>query len=145
VDNLSGWLITIVGPGGLDMPRSRHTRREDPVGVDVTGTGTDQEVTPSPEHELMLASSIGLALLVLLNTLAPAERVPFVLHDMFDVSFNEIAPIVDRSPAAARQLASRARRRVRRASVDEGADQSRQRELVGAFFATSRDGDSAVS
>jgi RNA polymerase sigma-70 factor (ECF subfamily) len=89
----------------------------------------------------MLADSVGLALLLVLNTLAPAERVAFVLHDMFHVSFNEIASIVDRSPAAARQLASRARRRVRGASADHGSDQARQRELVGAFFAASRDGD----
>jgi RNA polymerase sigma factor (sigma-70 family) len=141
VDNLSGWLTTIVARVCLDMLRSRHSRREDPIGVEITGTGADQEVAASPEHEAMLADSVGLALLVLLNTLAPAERVAYVLHDMFDVSFNEIAPIVGRSPTAARQLASRARRRVRRASVDERADQSRQRELVSAFFAASRDGD----
>lgn len=125
----------------LDMLRSRHLRREDSFGVDMTGTGTGQEVTPSPEHEMMLANSVGLALFVLLDTLAPAERVAFVLHDMFDVLFSEIAPIVDRSPAAARQLASRARRRVRRASADQGDDLSRQRELVSSFFAASRDGD----
>jgi RNA polymerase sigma factor (sigma-70 family) len=141
VDNLSGWLTTIVARVCLDMLRSRHSRREDPVGVDITATGTDQEVTPSPEHEVMLANSVGLALLVLLDTLAPAERVAFVLHDMFDVSFNEIAPIVERSPAAARQLASRARRRVRGVAADQGADQSQQRELVSAFFAASRNGD----
>lgn len=140
VDNLSGWLTTIVARVCLDMLRSRHARREDPVGVDISQTGTD-EVTPSPEHEVLLANSVGLALLVLLDTLAPAERVAFVLHDMFDVSFSEIAPIVGRSPAAARQLASRARRRVRGASADQDADRSRQAELVGAFFAASRDGD----
>ena len=141
VDNLSGWLTTTVARVCLDMLRSRHSRREDPAGVDITGTGTGQEVTPSAEQEVMLADSVGLALLVLLNTLAPAERVAFVLHDMFDVPFNEIALILDRSPAAARQLASRARRTVRGASADEGTDRSRQRELVSAFFAASRGGD----
>jgi RNA polymerase sigma-70 factor, ECF subfamily len=147
VDNLSGWLTTIVARVCLDMLRSRQSRREDPVGMDFTGIGTDHEVMTSPEDEVMLANSVGLALLVVLDTLAPAERVAFVLHDIFDVSFDEIAPIVDRSPAAARQLASRARRRIpgasadRGASADHGSDQARQRELVGAFFAASREGD----
>jgi RNA polymerase sigma factor (sigma-70 family) len=141
VDNLSGWLTTIVARVCLDMLRSRHSRREDPVGMDFTGTGTDHEIMPSPEDEVMLANSVGLALLLVSDTLAPAERVAFVLHDIFDVSFDEIAPIVDRSPAAARQLASRARRRIRGASTDRGSDQARQRELVGAFFAASREGD----
>ena len=141
VDNLSGWLTTIVARVCLDMLRSRHSRREDLVGMDFTGIGTDHEVMPSPEDEVMLANSVGLALLLVLDTLAPAERVAFVLHDVFDVSFDEIAPIVDRSPAAARQLASRARRRIRVASADGDSDQARQRELVGAFFAASREGD----
>lgn len=141
VDNLSGWLTTIVARVCLDMLRSRHSRREEPVGMDFTGIGTDHGVMPSPEDEVMLANSVGLALLLVLDTLAPAERVAFVLHDSFDVSFDEIAPIVDRSPAAARQLASRARRRIRGASADHGSDQARQRELVGAFFAASREGD----
>lgn len=141
VDNLSGWLTTIVARVCLDMLRSRHSRREDLVGMDFTGTGMAREVMPSPEDEVMLASSVGLALLLVLDTLAPAERVAFVLHDTFDVSFDEIAPIVDRSPAAARQLASRARRRIRGASAGPSSDQARQRELVGAFFAASRGGD----
>ena len=141
VDNLSGWLTTIVARVCLDMLRSRHSRREDPVGMDFTGIGTDHEVMPGPEDDVMLANSVGLALLVVLDTLAPAERVAFVLHDTFDVSFDEIAPIVDRTPAAARQLASRARRRIRGASADRRSDQARQRELVGAFFAASREGD----
>jgi RNA polymerase sigma factor (sigma-70 family) len=141
VDNLSGWLTTIVARVCLDMLRSRHSRREDPVGLDFTGTETDREVGPSPEDEVMLASSVGPALLLVLDTLAPAERVAFVLHDIFDVSFDEIAPIVDRRPAAARQLASRARRKIRGASADHGPDQARQRELVSAFLAASRAGD----
>jgi hypothetical protein len=109
--------------------------------LDFTGIGTDREVMPSPEDEVMLANSVGLALRLVLDTLAPAERVAFVLHDTFDVSFDEIAPIVDRSPAAARQLASRARRRIRGASAGHSPDQARQRELVGASFAASREGD----
>lgn len=141
VENLSGWLTTIVARVCLDMLRSRHSRREDLVGLDITEIGMDPQDTPSPEQEVMLADSVGLALLLDLDTLAPAERVAFVLHDMFHVSFNEIASIVDRSPAATRQLAGRARRRVRGASADHGSDQARQRELVGAFFAASRDGD----
>ena len=141
VDNLSGWLTTIVARICLDMLRSRHSRREDPVSMDLTGIGPDREVMPGPEDEVMLANSVGLALLLVLDTLAPAERVAFVLHDIFDVSFDEIAPIVDRSPAAARQLASRARRRIRGASADHDSDQAREREIVGAFFAASREGD----
>jgi RNA polymerase sigma-70 factor (ECF subfamily) len=141
VENLSGWLTTVVARVCLDMLRSRHSRLEDPLGVDITATGAEHQDSPSPEHEVMLADSVGLALLLVLDTLAPAERVAFVLHDMFDVSFNEIGPIVDRSPAATRQLASRARRRIRGASAQQKSDEARQRELVGAFFAASRGGD----
>jgi RNA polymerase sigma factor (sigma-70 family) len=141
VENLSGWLTTIVARVCLDMLRSRHSRREDPVGVDIAETEMDPGETPDPEHHVMLADSIGLALLLVLDTLAPPERVAFVLHDMFDMSFNEIAPIVDRSPTATRQLASRARRKVRGASAHQKPDQARRREVVGAFFAAARDGD----
>jgi RNA polymerase sigma-70 factor (ECF subfamily) len=123
------------------MLRSRKSRREEPLGVHVPdpivsrGDGTD------PEHEALLADSVGLALLVVLETLAPAERLAFVLHDMFDVPFNEIASIVGRSPTAARQLASRARRRVRGAARSPDADLARQREVVDAFLAAARGGD----
>jgi RNA polymerase sigma-70 factor (ECF subfamily) len=123
------------------MLRSRKSRREEPMGEHVpepvarTGAGAD------PEHEAMLADSVGLALLVVLETLTPAERLAFVLHDMFDLPFDEIAPIVGRSPAAARQLASRARRRVRGTATAPDADLTRQREVVAAFLAASRNGD----
>jgi DNA-directed RNA polymerase specialized sigma24 family protein len=124
----------------LTMLRSRTTRREDPLDVRVpdpvvSAGGID------PEQEALLADSVGLALLVVLQTLAPAERLAFVLHDMFAVPFEDIAPIVDRSPAAARQLASRARRRVRGAAPAPDADLARQREVVDAFLAASREGD----
>ena len=141
VDNLGGWLTTVVGRICLDMLRTRRARREDyagswlpePIVVDVDA--------PDPEQEVLLADSVGLALLVVLETLTPAERLAFVLHDMFDVPFDEIAPIVGRSPAAARQLASRARRRVRGAAPTPDADLGRQREVVDAFLAASRAGD----
>jgi RNA polymerase sigma factor (sigma-70 family) len=148
VENLGGWLTTIVARVSLNMLRSRASRREEPMdppvgGQPVTGpaNGTD------PEHEAVLADSVGLALLVVLDTLTPAERLAFVLHDMFAVPFEDIAPIVERSPAAARQLASRARRRVQQAGPDEPdaerqqEDASRQREVVAAFLAASRQGD----
>src|SRR6266705_1986978 len=109
VDNLRGWLTTVVARVCLDMLRSRKTRREEPLGAEL------REPFPGPEHEVMLADSVGLALLVVLETLTPAERVAFVLHDVFGVPFEEIASIVGRSPTAARQLASRARRRVQAA------------------------------
>src|SRR2546425_1727279 len=141
IENLGGWLTTVVARVCLDMLRSRESRREDPLGVH----GPEPAVSPGdgidPEHEALLADSVGLALLVVLQTLAPAERVAFVLHDMFDVSFDEIAPIVGRSPAAARQLASRARRRVRGAATVPNADLTRRREVVGAFLAASRGGN----
>jgi RNA polymerase sigma factor (sigma-70 family) len=142
VDNLGGWLTTVVGRICLDMLRARRARHEDyagswlpePIVVDIDGSS-------DPEHEALLADSVGLALLVVLDTLQPAERLAFVLHDMFGVPFEEIAPIVGRSPAAARQLASRARRRVRTAAPSPDADLAAQRELVDAFLAASRAGD----
>ena len=142
VENLSGWLTTVVARVCLDMLRSRASRREEPVGgplpepaVPSSRTGGD------PEDEALLADSVGMALLVVLGTLGPAERVAFVLHDMFAVPFDEVAAIVGRSPAAARQLASRARRRVQGADAVASGDQSRQREIVDAFLAASRGGD----
>jgi RNA polymerase sigma factor (sigma-70 family) len=135
VENLGGWLTTVVARVCLDMLRSRRSRREEPGAppADAPAAGT-------PESDVAFADAIGPAMLVVLDMLAPPERVAFVLHDMFDLSFDEIATIVDRTPAAARQLASRARRRVRGA-VAPAADVAHNRELVGAFLAASRDGD----
>jgi len=141
VDNLGGWLTTVVARVCLDMLRSRKSRREDPLDAHSSEPiGSAEEGIP-PEHEVLLADSLGLALLVVLETLAPAERVAFVLHDMFDLPFDEIAPIVGRSPTATRQLASRARRRVKGAGAASEADRTRQREVVDAFLAASRGGD----
>ncbi|MEW2357596.1 RNA polymerase sigma factor SigJ [Spirillospora sp. NPDC029432] len=140
VENLGAWLTTVVARVSLNMLRSRGTRREDPLDVHVP----DPVLAPEdggPESEAVLADSVGLALLVVLDTLGPAERVAFVLHDMFGVPFDEIAPMLDRTPAAARQLASRARRRVRGQAPVPDADMSRQRSVVNAFFAAARDGD----
>jgi RNA polymerase sigma factor (sigma-70 family) len=162
VENLGGWLTTIVARVALNMLRSRTLRREEPIDPPATG----QPVAPpdgiDPEHEAVLADSVGLALLVVLDTLTPAERLAFVLHDMFAVPFEEIAPVVERSPVATRQLASRARRRVQEARVQEAGAQearvheegpgdpdaerqpgeiSRRREVVAAFLAASREGD----
>jgi len=136
VENLGGWLTTVVARVCLDMLRSRRARGEQPLGpaVDAIPAGA------TPESEVAFADAIGPALLVVLDMLAPQERVAFVLHDMFDLSFDEIAPIVDRTPAAARQLASRARRRVRGAAAPI-TDVAQNRELVSAFLAASRDGD----
>src|SRR5437773_1496567 len=128
IDNLGGWLTTVVGRACLDMLRTRQSRREDPVGVDATDAARDDDGGVDPEHEAIVGDSLGLALLVVLETLAPAERLSFVLHDLFAVPFDQIAPIVGRSPEAARQLASRARRRVQGASPG-GADRLRQREV----------------
>jgi RNA polymerase sigma-70 factor (ECF subfamily) len=139
VDNLGGWLTTVVARLCLDVLRARKLRREAPLGHHVPHAASSRD-NGSPESALALADSVGSALLIVLETLAPAERVAFVLHDMFDVSFEEVAQILDRSPAATRQLASRARRRVRGAPVREG-DVTRQREVVDAFVAASRDGD----
>jgi RNA polymerase sigma factor (sigma-70 family) len=137
VDNLGAWLTTVVGRISLNMLRSRKTRREahvpEPIIDRIDGT--------NPEHEALLANSIGLALLVVLETLAPAERVAFVLHDIFGVTFEEIAPIVERTPDAARQLASRARRRVQGRNVISDADAHAQRSVVDAFRAAAQDGD----
>jgi RNA polymerase sigma factor (sigma-70 family) len=139
VENLGGWLTTVVARVCLDMLRSRSSRHEEPLGV--PDPIVSREDGSDPEHEALLADSVGLALLVVLETLTPAERLAFVLHDMFSVPFEEIAPIVGRSPTAARQLASRARRRVQGAATASDADLARQREVVDAFFAASRDGD----
>ena len=145
VENLGGWLTTVVGRVCLDMLRSRRSRREEPLGEPLGARFPDPIVGrqggTDPEHEALLADSVGLALLVVLETLTPAERVAFVLHDMFGVPFEEIAPIVDRSPTAARQLASRARRRVQGATNVPDADLTRQREVVDAFLAAARGGD----
>ncbi|MFD5328149.1 RNA polymerase sigma factor SigJ [Streptomyces sp. NPDC127092] len=141
VRNLSGWLTTVVGRVCLDMLRSRTSRREDPLEYYVPDPVVRDEGTADPEQEALLADSVGLALLVVLETLAPAERLAFVLHDMFSVSFDEIAPIVDRTPAATRQLASRARRRVQGAAPAPAPDATRQRQVVDAFLAASQAGD----
>jgi RNA polymerase sigma factor (sigma-70 family) len=141
VENLGGWLTTVVARISLNMLRSRKARREEPMSLQVSDPVADPAGGTDPENEALLADSVGLALLVVLERLSPPERLAFVLHDMFAVPFQEIAPIVDRSPDATRQLASRARRRVRgeRASVD--ADLSRQREVVDAFLAAAREGE----
>jgi len=141
VENLGAWLTTVVGRVCLNMLRSRKLRREEPLGVHVPDPIISRTDGIDPEHEALLADSVGLALLVVLDTLAPAERLAFVLHDMFDVPFDEIAPIVGRSPTAARQLASRARRRVQGASTVPDTDLTRQREVVDAFLAAARGGD----
>jgi RNA polymerase sigma factor (sigma-70 family) len=143
IENLGGWLTTVVARVSLNVLRSRRSRREEPLDVDVhvpepivsRADGVD------PEHEALLADSVGLALLVVLETLDPAERLAFVLHDMFAVPFDEIAPMVGRTPTAARQLASRARRRVHGEATVPDADLTRQREVVDAFFAAARGGD----
>jgi RNA polymerase sigma-70 factor, ECF subfamily len=140
VENLGGWLTTVVARVCLDMLRSRESRREEPLGVHAPEPIVSREGGVEPEREALLGDSVGIALLVVLETLEPDERLAFVLHDMFAVPFDEIAPIVGRSAAAARQLASRARRRVQGASVPE-ADRRRQREIVDAFLAASRGGD----
>ncbi|MFD0147234.1 MULTISPECIES: RNA polymerase sigma factor SigJ [unclassified Streptomyces] len=143
VRNLSGWLTTVVGRVCLDMLRSRASRREDPLEYFVPDplVRGAEGTTRDPEEEALLTDSVGLALLVVLETLGPAERLAFVLHDMFAVSFDEIAPIVDRTPAAARQLASRARRRVQGAAPAPAPDIARQRQVVDAFMAASHGGD----
>ncbi|HEV2358712.1 MAG TPA: RNA polymerase sigma factor SigJ [bacterium] len=141
VENLGGWLTTVVARVCLDMLRARKSRREESLGVHVPDPIVGREDRFDPEHEALLADSVGLALLVVLETLAPAERLAFVLHDMFDVPFDEIASIVGRSPVAARQLASRARRRVRGAATVPDVDLTRQRSVVDAFLAASRGGD----
>jgi RNA polymerase sigma factor (sigma-70 family) len=141
VENLGGWLTTVVARVCLDMLRSRKSRREESLGARVSGPMAGRAEGADPEQEALLSDSVGLALLVVLETLTPAERLAFVLHDMFSVPFDEIAPILGRSPDAARQLASRARRRVRGAAEVPDADLARQREVVDAFLAAARDGD----
>ncbi len=141
VENLDAWLTTVVARISLNMLRSRRARREEPIGVHIPEPIVDRADGTDPEHEALLADSVGLALLVVLETLSPAERLAFVLHDMFAVPFDDIAPIVDRSPEAARQLASRARRRVQGEHTVPDADLDTQREVVEAFLAASRDGD----
>jgi RNA polymerase sigma factor (sigma-70 family) len=142
VENLSAWLTTIVGRVCLNVLRSRNVRREEPLGVHVPDPVISPERQLWPEEEALLADSVGLALLVVLDTLAPAERLAFVLHDMFELPFEEIAHMVGRTPAAARQLASRARRRVKGADVPApDPDLARQRTVVDAFFLAARGGD----
>ena len=141
VENLDGWLTTVVARVSLNMLRSRNLRREEPLGVRVPDPIVDRADGTDPEHEALLADSVGLALLVVLETLSPAERLAFVLHDMFAVPFDQIAPIVDRSPEAARQLASRARRRVQGENTVPDADLETQREVLDAFLAAAREGD----
>jgi RNA polymerase sigma-70 factor (ECF subfamily) len=141
VENLGGWLTTVVARVSLNTLRSRRSRREEPLDVRMPEPIVDRADGTDPEHEALLADSVGLALLVVLETLNPAERLAFVLHDMFAVPFDEIAPIVDRSPEAARQLASRARRRVQGEAAIPDADLDTQREVIDAFLAAAREGD----
>jgi RNA polymerase sigma-70 factor, ECF subfamily len=141
IENLRGWLTTVVARVSLNMLRSRKSRREQPLDVHVPDPIIDPADGTDPEHEALLADSVGLALLVVLETLTAPERLAFVLHDMFGVPFEEIATIVERSPDAARQLASRARRRVRGSAPGPDADLTAQWEVVDAFLAAARDGD----
>jgi len=143
VNNLGAWLTTVVGRVCLNMLRARTTRREDPLTPHLPDPVVTRAEDTDPEHQALLADSVGLALLVVLDMLSPAERLAFVLHDMFAVPFDQIAPIVGRSPAAARQLASRARRRVQGAGPHD-RDLARQRQVVDAFFAAAREGDFAA-
>ncbi|MCF3131243.1 sigma-70 family RNA polymerase sigma factor [Streptomyces olivochromogenes] len=141
ITNLQGWLTTVVGRVCLDMLRQRRSRREDSLEELVPAVATFYEDEDSPEEHALLADSVGLALLVVLESLDPAERLAFVLHDLFGVPFDEVAPIVERTPAAARQLASRARRRVRGEAPAADSDTTQRREIVEAFLAAARDGD----
>jgi RNA polymerase sigma-70 factor (ECF subfamily) len=141
VDNLGGWLTTVVSRVCLDMLRSRKSRREEPMGAQVTEPRVVRGEGADPEGEAVLADSVGVALLVVLDTLTPAERLAFVLHDLFAIPFDEIGSIVGRSPAAAKQLASRARRRVRGSPAPSDAGRARQREVVEAFLRATRAGD----
>lgn len=141
VENLGGWLTTVVGRVCLDMLRARQARREDYVGSWLPEPIVIVDDRPDPEQEALIADSVGLALLVVLETLNPSERLAFVLHDTFGVPFEEIAPLVDRTPAATRQLASRARRRVQGATPNVDADLTKQRAVVEAFLAASRAAD----
>jgi RNA polymerase sigma factor (sigma-70 family) len=141
IDNIGGWLTTVVGRVCIDMLRARQARREDYVGTWLPEPIVSIDAEDNPEQQSLLADSVGLALLVVLETLTPAERLAFVLHDMFAVPFEEIAPMVGRTPAATRQLASRARRRVQGSASRPDADLVRQREVVAAFLAAAREGD----
>jgi RNA polymerase sigma factor (sigma-70 family) len=141
IDNLEAWLVTVVGRVALNMLRARKTRREEPLDAHLPDPIVDRADGIDPEHEALLADSVGLALLVVLETLTPAERLAYVLHDMFSVPFDEIGAILARSPDAARQLASRGRRRIRAADTTPDADAAAQQEVVEAFLAAARDGD----
>jgi RNA polymerase sigma-70 factor (ECF subfamily) len=141
IDNLEAWLVTVVGRVALNLLRSRKTRREEPLDAHLPDPIVDRADGIDPEHEALLADSVGLALLVVLETLTPAERLAYVLHDMFSVPFDEIGAILERSPDAARQLASRGRRRIRAAETTPDADAVAQQEVVEAFLAAARDGD----
>jgi RNA polymerase sigma factor (sigma-70 family) len=141
VENLGGWLTTVVARIALDMLRSRTSRREDPVAEVPAATGANGPSGSQPEEAIMIADSLGPAMLVVLQTLSPAERIAFVLHDMFAAPFEDIAPIIDRSPAATRQLASRARHRVQGADPGGAVDHRRARRTVEAFLAASRSGE----
>ena len=141
IGNLGGWLTTVVGRVCLDMLRARRLRREDPLAVRLPDPVVRREDRTDPEQETLLADSVGLALLVVLESLSPAERLAFVLHDMFSIPYEEIAPIIDRSPIAARKLASRARQRVRGTAPDPDPDPAAQRRVADAFLAAARDGD----
>ena len=142
IDNLEAWLVTVVGRVALNMLRSRKTRREESLEAHLPDPIVDRADGIDPEHEALLADSVGLALLVVLETLTPAERLAYVLHDMFSVPFDEIGAILERSPNAARQLASRGRRRIRGADTTPDADAAaQQEEVVEAFLAAARDGD----
>ena len=141
IDHLEAWLVTVVGRVALNMLRSRKTRREEPFDERLPDPIVDRADGIDPEHEALLADSVGLALLVVLETLTPAERLAYVLHDMFSVPFAEIGAILDRSPEAARQLASRGRRRIRGANTTPDADAAAQHEVVEAFLAAARHGD----
>ena len=141
IENLGGWLTTVVARVSLNMLRSRKTRREEPMDMRMPEPIIDRADGTDPEHEALLADSVGLALLVVLETLSPPERLAFVLHDMFGVRFEEIGQIIDRSPQAARQLANRARHRIRDARTQPDPDLDAQREVVDAFLAAAREGD----
>jgi RNA polymerase sigma factor (sigma-70 family) len=141
IDNLQAWLLTVVGRVALNMLRSRKSRREEPLETHLPDPIVDRPDGIDPEHEALLADSLGLALLVVLETLTPAERLAYVLHDMFSVPFEEIGAILERSPEAARQLASRGRRRIRGAHTTPDAPAHQQEEVVEAFLAAARDGD----
>src|SRR5829696_1700365 len=141
VENLAGWLTRVVARVCLDMPRSRRSRPEEPLGLQGSEPIVRDTDGSDPEHEALLADSVGLALLVVLDRLAPAERVAFVLHDLFAVPFDQIAPIVERTPTATKKLASRARHRVQGAAPSPDTDLTRQRHLVDAFLAATRGGD----